>query len=575
MKLMTKKVVALLLALMMVLSIVGCSSEKTQSEKPVAPAENRRDAVGTQGVVAAAHPDAAKVGLEILKKGGNAFDAAVATAFSLGVVEPNASGLGGGGFAIIYVAKEKKSYVVDFREMAPAKATGDFFKRDEKGKITGDVLTLGWYASGVPGETAGLEYINKKFGTMKWAELMDPAIKQAETGIVVSNTLSKIVQEEFERSQKYPSKEFYAKTFYKDGLPVQAGTKIVNPEYAQCLKKISAGGADVFYKGEIADAIAAAYAKDGNGFITKEDLANYKVEAREPITGNYRGYDIVVVPPPSSGGITVLEMLNILEGYDIKKMGWGSPDHIHSFIEAQKIAFADRGKFLGDPGFTKIPTVGMTDKKYAEEMRNRIDMQKAAVNVKPGDPTVHESASTTSFSIIDKEGNMITITKTINDFLGCGVVPAGTGIMMNNEMDDFSAQAGHINAPSPGKRPLSSISPVIVVKDGKPVLTVGSPGGPRIISAVSSVLINILDFGMDIQSAINAARYHNPNSAETHVEKNLPAETIKTLEERGHKISSHSELDLYFGGVQGIILTTDGKLHGGGDPRRDGAAVAY
>lgn len=573
MKLMTKKALALMLMLMMILSIVGCSSEKTQSNKPAA--ENRRDAVGTQGVVAAAHPDAAKVGLEVLKKGGNAFDAAVATAFSLGVVEPNASGLGGGGFAIIYVAKEKKSYVVDFREMAPAKAKEDFFKRDEKGKIIGDVLTLGWYASGVPGETAGLEYINKKFGTMKWAELMEPAIKQAEAGIVVSNTLSKIVQEEFERSQKYPSKDFYAKTFYKDGLPVQPGDKVVNPEYAQSLKKIAAGGADVFYKGEIADAIEAAYAKDGNGFITKEDLANYKVKEREPIQGNYRGYDIVVVPPPSSGGITVLEMLNILEGYDIKKMGWGTPDHIHSFIETQKLAFADRGKYLGDPGFIKIPAAGMTDKKYAEEMRKRIDMQKAAANVKAGDPTAHEPASTTSFSIIDKEGNMITITKTINDFLGCGVVPAGTGIMMNNEMDDFSGQAGHINAPAPGKRPLSSISPVLVLKDGKPVLTVGSPGGPRIISAISSVLINIIDFGMDIQSAINAARYHNPNSAETAVEKNLPADTIKKLEERGHKISTRSELDLYFGGVQGIMVTTDGKLHGGGDPRRDGAAVAY
>lgn len=571
-----RTIVTIIGTLLLLLVFAGCSKVDQNSSQPPAAQPPKRDVVASQGVVAAAHPLAAQAGLDVLKKGGNAFDAAVATAFTLGVVEPNASGMGGGGFAIVYVAKENKSYVVDFREVAPAKGKAEFYKRDEKGKILDDALATGWFSAGVPGEVAGMELINKKFGSMKWAELIQPAIKQAEEGLVISETLSKITTDEFDRMQKFPSKAFFEKTFIQDGLPVQTGDKVINKEYAESLKKVASGGAEVFYKGEIADAIAKAYEKDGSGWITKEDLAGYKAIIREPLQSTYRGYTIEVVPPPSSGGLTVSEMLNILEGYDNAKIGAGSADYIHNFIETQKLAFADRGKYMGDPDFVKIPAMGLLSKKYANELRKQINPQKASDDkVNPGNPNPYEAGSTTSFSIIDKEGNMISVTKSINHFYGGGVVPAGTGIMMNDHMEDFDGAIGKINSPEPGKKPLSSMSPVVVLKDGKPFMTLGSPGGPRIIPAVVNVLINVIDFGMDMQPAIEAARYHNPNGKTTDIESSLAPDVIKNLESRGHKISLKSPLDLYFGGVQGIMYAPDGKLHGGADPRRDGVAVGY
>ena len=561
--------------------LFGCGSTTTEKKdtskaKPAAQTQ-KRDVVASQGVVAAAHPQAAKAGLEILKKGGNAFDAAVATAFTLGVVEPAMSGMGGGGFAILYVAKEKKTYVVDFREVAPAKATSDFYKLDDKGKISRDVMNTGWFSAGVPGEVRGMEVINKKFGSMAWADVIQPAIKQAEEGLVITDTLTKITTDEIGRMEKFPSKkDFFEKTFIKDGLPVPTGTKVINKDYLESLKKVAKGGADVFYKGEIADAIAKAYAKDGKGWITKEDLASYQATMREPLTTSYRGYTIEVLPPPSSGGLTVAEMLNVLEGYDIAKAKVGSAEYLHDFIETQKLAFADRAKYMGDPSFTDVPTKGLLNKKYAEVLRKRIDPNKAtSEKVKAGDPNPFESGSTTSFSVIDKAGNMISVTKTINHFFGSGVVPAGTGIILNDEMGDFTYDVGKINSPEPGKKPLSSMSPMIVLKDGKPFLTVGSPGGTRIIPALVNVLVNIIDFNMDMQQAIDAPRLHNANGKETAIENAFKAEVMDKLKAMGHTFGLKDKNDLYFGGVQGIMYGKDGKLHGGADPRRDGVAVGY
>jgi gamma-glutamyltranspeptidase/glutathione hydrolase len=550
---------------------------KPADQKAPAATTQKRDIVADKGVVAAAQPLAAQVGVDVLKKGGNAFDAAVATSFSLGVVEPNATSMGGGGFAILYVAKENKAYVVDFRECAPAKATPSFFKLTDKGAINEQDLLVGWSAVGVPGELRGMEMINQKFGTMKWADLIAPAIKQAEEGITVSQTLYNIEKDEVEHLSKAPSKaSFFEKTFYKDGLPVEKGQKVVNKDYAESLKKVAKGGADVLYKGEIADAIVKSAARDGKGWITKEDLANYKAILREPLQTTYRGYTIDVLPPPSSGGLTVAEMLNIMEGYDIAKMKAGSADYIHTFIETQKLAFADRNKYMADPAFTKVPTVGLLNKKYAETLRAKIDPKKAtSEKAKYSDPIPFERPSTTSFSVIDKDGNMITITQTINDFFGAGVVPDGTGIMMNNEMDDFSTDLKSVNCVAPGKRPLSSMSPVIVSKDGKPFMTVGSPGGPRIISAITNILVNVIDFGMDIQPAINAARFHNPNGKDSDIEKGFPETVMKALTDMGHTFKVRNANDLFFGGVQGILYGKDGKLHGGADPRRDGQALGY
>jgi gamma-glutamyltranspeptidase/glutathione hydrolase len=562
-------------------TIFGCANSGQQAkpadQKAPAATTQKRDIVADKGVVAAAQPLAAQVGVDVLKKGGNAFDAAVATSFSLGVVEPNATSMGGGGFAILYVAKENKAYVVDFRECAPAKATPSFFKLTDKGAINEQDLLVGWSAVGVPGELRGMEMINQKFGTMKWADLIAPAIKQAEEGITVSQTLYNIEKDEVEHLSKAPSKaSFFEKTFYKDGLPVEKGQKVVNKDYAESLKKVAKGGADVLYKGEIADAIVKSAARDGKGWITKEDLANYKAILREPLQTTYRGYTIDVLPPPSSGGLTVAEMLNIMEGYDIAKMKAGSADYIHTFIETQKLAFADRNKYMADPAFTKVPTVGLLNKKYAETLRAKIDPKKAtSEKAKYSDPIPFERPSTTSFSVIDKDGNMITITQTINDFFGAGVVPDGTGIMMNNEMDDFSTDLKSVNCVAPGKRPLSSMSPVIVSKDGKPFMTVGTPGGPRIISAITNILVNVIDFGMDIQPAINAARFHNPNGKDSDIEKGFPETVMKALTDMGHTFKVRNANDLFFGGVQGILYGKDGKLHGGADPRRDGQALGY
>lgn len=350
------------------------------------------------------------------------------------------------------------------------------------------------------------------------------------------------------------------------------------------MKKVAAGGADVFYKGEIANKIDAYYAKNAGGWITKADLANYKAKLREPVQGTYRGYTLITSPPPSSGGLTAVNMLNIMEGYDVAKMGRSSSEFLHAFIEAQKLAFSDRNKYMADSDFVNVPMSGMVDKKYAAERRKMIDPDKANNAVKFGDPAKYSAGSTTSFSVIDKEGNMITVTQTINDFFGSGVIVDGTGIIMNDEMDDFVANnPEHNNAPAPGKRPLSSITPMIVLKDGKPFMTMGTPGGPRIITTVAGIIMNVVDFKMDLQTAILDARSHNPNAAVAQLEKPVVEYkfadymdvAVRELESRGHKLNLRPERSAYFGGAQGIMILPDGSLHGAADNRRLGQAFGY
>jgi gamma-glutamyltranspeptidase/glutathione hydrolase len=540
----------------------------------VAKMESGRDAVGANGVVAAAHPLAARAGLGVLRNGGNAVDAAIATALTLGVVEPNASGLSGGGFALVYIARERKSCVVDFRETAPAKARPDTYPLTAKGKAVNDASATGYKAVAVPGELRGLEMLHRRFATRPWADLCQPAIEHAEAGIVVSETLSQVVTEELGRLEKAPAMLWFQKNFYKDGLPVQAGDVLKNPELARTLKRIAAGGADVFYQGEVAEAIVKEFADRGGGWITKEDLANYHAVLREPIRGTYRGYTVITLPPPSSGGLTLIELLNILEGYELAKLGQGSADYLSVCLEAQKLAFADRAKYMADPAFAKVPVSGLSDKEYAAERRKAIDLQKPKKAL-PGTPSKYESGSTTSFSVVDKEGNIVTITQTLNHFLGAGVVPEGTGILLNDEMDDFDLQPASVNAPAPGKRPLSSIAPILVLKDGKPFFTAGSPGATRIITAMANIVISVVDFKQDLPAAILAPRFHNGNTTETAIEACFPPDVLKTLESRGHRIALKKELDLYFGGAQGVMFRPDGKLVGMGDPRRDGVALAY
>lgn len=538
---------------------------------------DKRDVIARNGVVAAAHPLAAQAGVEVLKRGGNAFDAAIATAFMLNVVEPNASGMGGGGFAIVYVAKEKKTYMVDYREMAPAKATPDMYELDDQGKVKNNATVTGYYASAVPGMLRGMELIHQKFATRKWAELMAPAIAQAEAGLPVTKSLNGIIGDQIERLEKYsPSLAWFKQHYFKDGLPLDAGDVLKNPELTESLKLVAAGGADVFYKGAIADKIAAFYAKNADGWITKADLANYQAKLREPVTTTYRGYTLVTTPPPSSGGLTLANILNIMEKFDVAKMGRQSTQFHHTFIEAQKLAYADRARYMADTDFVKVPMAGLASKDYAAERAKGISPDAANNAVKPGDPGKYSAGSTTSFSVIDQDGNMITVTQTINDFLGACVVPDGTGILMNDEMDDFvTNNPDSVNAPAPGKRPLSSITPTIVLQDGKPFMTLGTPGGPRIITTVAQIIINVVDFKMDLQTAISDPRIHTANMPTAQIEQPIDEATVNELLGWGHKLNLRPERNAYFGGAQGIMILPDGRLHGAADNRRLGQAFGY
>lgn len=532
-----------------------------------------RHAEGKNGVVAAANPEASKIGVEVMKKGGNAVDAAVATAFAISVFEPNASGIGGGGFMLIRMAKTGKTVVIDYREKAPAKATPDMFVLDENGKVVNDEITVGGKASGVPGTVAGLLTALEKYGTMKRADVMAPAIKHAGEGIIVSKNLEGIIQDNYEKLVKFDAA---SEVYLKDGLPYEAGDRLVNKDLAATLTKISKEGKKAFYEGEIAKKIADEVQKQG-GLMTVEDLKNYTIEEREPVVGKYRDYTIISCPPASSGGTHIVQLLNMVENYDLKAMGDNTPESWHIWAESMKQAFADRAEYMGDTAYVKVPLKGLTSKEYAKEVVKKIDLEKAGKDIKIGDPSKYESGSTTHFSVMDKDGNMVAVTQTINYFFGSGVVVPGTGIMMNNEMDDFVPQKNMKNSIEGGKRPLSSMSPTLVLDPkNRPLMTIGSPGATRIIPAVALTISNVIDHGMTLQEAINAPRIAQFQSGKLNAEGRMSFESYNKLQEMGHEINMRGTYDNYFGGVQGVMMDYDTKtLQGGADPRRDGQAAAF
>ncbi|MDR3258208.1 MAG: gamma-glutamyltransferase [Fusobacteriaceae bacterium] len=532
-----------------------------------------RGGSGKNGVVAAAKPEVSQIGIDILKKGGNAVDAAIATAFAISIFEPNASGLGGGGFMLIRMAKTGKTIVIDYREMAPSKATPDMFVIDEKGNVVDDEITIGGKASGVPGTVAGLLTALEKYGTMSRAAIMAPAIKYAREGIPVTANLESIIKENFDKIAKY---EETSKIYLKDGLPYEAGDVIKNPDLAKTLEKIAKGGKKAFYEGEIAEKIAAEIQKQ-KGLITVEDLKNYKVEIREPVEGTYRGYTIISCPPASSGGTHIIELLNMVENYDIKKLGDNTAESWHVWAEAMRQMYADRSEYMGDTGFVKVPLKGLTSKEYAKELVKKIDLSKPGTDITFGDANKYESGSTTHFSVMDKFGNMVAVTQTINYFFGSGVTVPGTGILMNNEMDDFVTQKDKKNSIEGGKRPLSSMSPTLVIDPQKrPFMTLGSPGATRIMPAVALTISNVIDHGMDIQTAITAPRITQFQSGQLQIEGRVSIEALKKLQEMGHDTNVRAAYDNYFGGVQGILFDYKTKtLFGGGDPRRDGKAAGF
>lgn len=531
------------------------------------------------GMVAAEQEIASRIGLQMLQRGGNAVDAAVAVGFALAVVLPNAGNLGGGGFMLLHDAKSGKDIALDFREMAPKKSTRDMYL-DEKGNVADGRSLYTHLAVGVPGSVAGLEHALKRWGNLKLVEVIQPAIELAEKGITVSPTLAKTLRVEKDNLAKWESTKAI---FFKGDRPLLAGEKLVQKDLAKSLRLIAKQGSKAFYQGEIGKKIVAEMATHG-GLISAEDLAAYKVVEREPVSGDYRGYKVVSMPPPSSGGIHIIQILNMLEHYPLASYGANSAQSIHYLAESMKLAYADRAEYLGDPDFVKVPLKGLTSKKYADELVTRIDPVKVlpAAAIKPGKPQPYESDQTTHYSVVDKQGNAVAVTYTLNLNFGSGIVAKGTGILLNDEMDDFSAKpgvpnaygliGGEANAIQAGKRPLSSMSPTLVLKNGKPWLVTGSPGGARIITTTLQTIVNTIDFGMNPAEAAATPRVHHqwlPD--ELRVEKGISPDTLQILKNQGYKVSVKPTM----GRTQTILVRDDG-FYGFSDPRNpDGGTIGY
>lgn len=524
------------------------------------------------GMVASVDALATQVGVDILRQGGNAVDAAVAVGFALAVTHPQAGNLGGGGFMLLRTASGQTT-AIDFREMAPAAASRDMFL-DKQGNADSKLSLTSHLASGTPGTVAGFALAVNKYGTLPLSKLLAPAIKLARDGFVVNDALADDLKTYGKEVLiTHPNSKAI---FYKaDGTPWQKGDRLVQKNLAHSLQLIAQQGPDAFYKGKIADQIAAEMAQHG-GLINKADLAAYHAVERKPVSGTYRGYEVFSMPPPSSGGIHIVQILNILENFDLGKMGFGSADAMQVMAEAEKYAYADRSEYLGDPDFVKVPWQALTSKAYAKSLAQQIDIAKArpSSEIKPGKLAPYESNQTTHFSVVDKSGNAVAVTYTLNTYFGSGIVAGNSGILMNNQMDDFSAKpgtpnvyglvGGEANAVQAGKRPLSSMSPTIVVKDGKTWLVTGSPGGSRIITTVLQMVVNSIDYGMNVAEATNAPRFHHqwlPD--QLRVEKGFSPDTLRLLEAKGQ----HVKVLPSMGSTQSIMIGPDGTLYGASDPR--------
>jgi gamma-glutamyltranspeptidase/glutathione hydrolase len=527
---------------------------------PRAAATRNAQVTAKRGMVASAHALASQAGLEMLKAGGNAVDAAVAAAFAIGVVEPNASGIGGEGMMVVYLAGTGKAVAIDYRSAGPASA--DF---------PDGIPETGHAAVAIPGTVAGLTLALQKYGTMPLSRVLAPAARLAEEGFVISPTLAGVILDNFDAIKKNAP---LARLLCPGGLPLEVGDTLKNPELGASLRAIAAGGADVFYKGALADALAAEMAAHG-GRLTKADLASYRAVEREPVRGRYRGYDIVSAPPPVAG-VTLIEILQILGAFDVSNETRLSPRYVHLAAEAMKRGFADFAAAVGDPDFVKVPVAELTSADYAMRRAAEIGPGTMSARVSAGVVARQESPSTTSLSVADARGNMVALTQTISDFFGAKVVIDGTGIILNNEMKNFGARGGP-NAVAPGKRMRTMIAPTILLKDGKTFATLGTPGAARIVSTMALLVSNLVDFRMSMQEAIEAPRFHaRDTEADLSVEARMPPATTNALAKMGYRIKTYRDFDLFFGGAQGIVIDPKTGLRiGGADPRRDGAVVGY
>ena len=533
------------------------------------------------GMVASQQAIATKVGVEILQQGGNAVDAAVAVGFTLAVTLPRAGNLGGGGFMLVHRADRNETVAIDYREIAPAAAHRDIFL-DEQGEVVKDRSRFSGLAIGVPGTVKGLIQALEDYGTFSLKQVMQPAIKLASRGFEVDHDLSVSLTQVSKRLQQDPAST--AVFYHRDGRPYQAGERLEQPDLARTLRLIANKGSAGFYQGEVAQSIVQA-AQLADGSMTLQDLADYQVRLRTPVWGSYRGYRIASMPPPSSGGTHIVQILNMMEQYDLAASGHNSAQTIHLMAEAMKRAYADRSEYLGDPDFIKVPVAELTDKKYAVQLAQQIDPDKASnsQDIKPGLGPLYESPQTTHFSVVDRWGNAVSNTYTLNFSYGSGIMAPGTGVLLNNEMDDFSAKpgvpnayglvGGEANAVAARKRPLSSMSPTIVFNKGANdvFLVTGSPGGSRIITTTLQIISNVIDHQMNIAEATQAARFHHqwlPDMLT--LEKGFSLDTINLLQAKGHQIDASRWA---MGSTQSIMKVEDG-WNGASDSRQSGTLSA-
>ncbi|KRR10851.1 gamma-glutamyltranspeptidase [Bradyrhizobium jicamae] len=562
-----------------VLAFACTATAVAQERRAYAPPDltSVRAVMAERGMVVAQERLAAQVGADILKQGGNAIDAAVATGFALAVTYPRAGNIGGGGFMVIHSAARNEDAAIDYRETAPAATTPDIFLGPD-GKPDTDKSRNSALGIGVPGTVAGLALALEKYGSGRFtlAQILKPAIELARDGFAVTDDTADTLPDMYRRMARWPDS---ARTFSRsDGTALREGDRLIQAELAATLSAVAEQGPRGFYQGPVAEKLAKAV-RDAGGIMTVDDLKSYEAVIRNPVRGTYRGYDIVSMPLPSSGGTVLLETLNILEGFPMPDMKQGSAPSLHVMIEAMKRAYADRARYLGDPAFVNAPADILISKDYATKLRGGIDLARAtpaeALSAKPP----REGSNTTHYSVVDSSGNAVSNTYTLNFSYGVGLVADGTGVLLNNELDDFTAAPGASNAfglvgfeanlPGPGKRPLSSMSPTIVLKDGKPVLVTGSPGGSRIISAVLQVVVDVLDYKMDVAAAVAAPRLHHQWMPDVvRVEQGFPKETLDALREKGHHVIE----PLGQTSANSIAVTPNGLL-GAPDPRTRGAAA--
>ena len=530
------------------------------------------------GMVASQEAVATRIGVDILRRGGNAVDAAVAVGFALAVTLPRAGNIGGGGFMLVHSAEKGETVAIDYREQAPARAHRDMYL-DDSGAVVKARSRYSHLAVGVPGTVAGFALALERYGSLDLATVMAPAIKLAANGFLVSQDLARSLKGRAKRLTKNAAAR---RIFFRpDGEPYAAGDWLVQTDLGRSLRLIAEQGPAAFYKGEIAHKIVAEMAANG-GFVTAEDLAGYRAIVRRPVRGHYRGFEIASMPPPSSGGVHLVQLLNILEGFPLAELGRQSAAGIHLMTEAMKRAYADRAVFLGDPDFVSVPVAGLTSEAYAAQLRAGIDRDRATPSsaIAAGPAPDYESRETTHYSVMDRFGNVVSNTYTINFSFGSGIVAAGTGIFLNNEMDDFSAKpgvpnaygliGGEANAVGPGKRPLSSMTPTILFKDGEPVLATGSPGGSRIITTVLQTIVNWADHGLNVAAAAAAPRFHHqwlPDKL--FMERGFSPDTLALLKSRGHAVT----ITRAMGSTQ-TVQRIEGGFLGASDPRRQGALTA-